>query len=86
MKYLKVFYDFCFLMNIQFNLWYSYVHLQIHEQADTKKSRAEKLLAKIDSSMVPAGPDNRRETITDEERVMFRVVGLRLKVYLQLGE
>jgi len=36
--------------------------------------------------MVPAGPDNRRETITDEERVMFRVVGLRLKVYLQLGK
>lgn len=53
--------------------------------ADIKKSRAEKLLAKIDSSMVPAGPGNRRETITNEERVMFRVVGLRLKVYLQLG-
>lgn len=56
----------------------------IHEHTDTKKSRAEKLLAKIDSSMVPVGPDNRRETITDEECVMFRVVGLRLKVYLQL--
>ncbi|PNX99427.1 chloroplastic group IIA intron splicing facilitator CRS1 chloroplastic-like, partial [Trifolium pratense] len=27
----------------------------------------------------------RGETITDEERVMFRMVGLRMKVYLQLG-
>jgi hypothetical protein len=35
--------------------------------------------------MVLAGPGNRGETITDEERVMFRVVGLRMKVYLQLG-
>ncbi|CAI8619850.1 unnamed protein product [Vicia faba] len=57
----------------------------IHEEADAKKSRAEKLLTKIDESMIPAGPDNRRETITDEERAMFRVVGLKLKVYIQLG-
>ncbi|KAI5382905.1 hypothetical protein KIW84_070352 [Lathyrus oleraceus] len=52
----------------------------IHEEADAKKSRAEKLLTKIDAS-----PDNRRETITDEERVMFRMIGLKMKVYLQLG-
>ncbi|CAL5215178.1 unnamed protein product [Lathyrus oleraceus] len=57
----------------------------IHEEADTKKSRAEKLLTKVDASMVPAGPDNRRETITDEERVTFRMIGLKMKVYLQLG-
>ncbi|KAK2385488.1 CRM-domain containing factor CFM3, chloroplastic/mitochondrial [Trifolium repens] len=57
----------------------------IHEQADAKKSTAENILAKIDASMVLAGPGNRGETITDEERVMFRVVGLRMKVYLQLG-
>ncbi|XP_058757802.1 CRM-domain containing factor CFM3, chloroplastic/mitochondrial-like [Vicia villosa] len=47
----------------------------IHEEADVK----------IDASLVPASPDNRREKITDEERVMFRVVGLKMKVYLQLG-
>ncbi|RDX82468.1 CRM-domain containing factor CFM3, chloroplastic/mitochondrial, partial [Mucuna pruriens] len=53
--------------------------------AQTKKHRAEKLLAKIESSMVPAGPDYDQETITDEERVMFRKVGLRMKPYLPLG-
>jgi len=36
--------------------------------------------------MVPAGPDYDQETITDEERVMFRKVGLRMKPYLPLGE
>lgn len=58
----------------------------LSEQAQTKKHRAEKLLAKIESSMVPAGPDYDQETITDEERVMFRKVGLRMKPYLPLGE
>ncbi|TKY44715.1 Chloroplastic group IIA intron splicing facilitator CRS1 [Spatholobus suberectus] len=53
--------------------------------AQTKKHRAEKLLAKIEASMVPAGPDYDQETITDEERVMFRKVGLRMKPYLPLG-
>ncbi|KAG5009396.1 hypothetical protein JHK87_017911 [Glycine soja] len=53
--------------------------------AQTKKLRAEKLLAKIEASMVPAGPDYDQETITDEERVMFRKVGLRMKPYLPLG-
>ncbi|KAL2321193.1 hypothetical protein Fmac_030162 [Flemingia macrophylla] len=53
--------------------------------AQAKKHRAEKLLAKIEASMVPAGPDYDQETITDEERVMFRKVGLRMKPYLPLG-
>ncbi|XP_014513697.1 CRM-domain containing factor CFM3, chloroplastic/mitochondrial isoform X2 [Vigna radiata var. radiata] len=53
--------------------------------AQTKKHRAERLLAKIEASMVPAGPDYDQETITDEERVMFRKVGLRMKPYLPLG-
>jgi hypothetical protein len=48
--------------------------------------RAEKLLAKIEASMIPAGPDPDQETITDEERVMFRRVGLRMKAYLPVGE
>ncbi|XP_027193155.1 CRM-domain containing factor CFM3, chloroplastic/mitochondrial-like isoform X2 [Cicer arietinum] len=52
-------------------------------QADMLK--AEKLLAELKVSMVPAGPDNERETITDKERVMFRAVGLKMKAYLQLG-
>ncbi|KAJ7975130.1 Chloroplastic group IIA intron splicing facilitator CRS1 [Quillaja saponaria] len=53
--------------------------------AQAKKLRAERLLAKIEASMVPAGPDYDQETITDEERVMFRRVGLRMKPYLPLG-
>ncbi|KAF5469055.1 hypothetical protein F2P56_013155 [Juglans regia] len=53
--------------------------------AQAKKLRAEKLLAKIEASMIPAGPDHDQETITDEERVMFRRVGLRMKAYLPLG-
>ncbi|KAL5544780.1 hypothetical protein UlMin_008564 [Ulmus minor] len=53
--------------------------------AQAKKLRAEKLLSKIEALMVPAGPDYDQETITDEERVMFRRVGLRMKAYLPLG-
>lgn len=53
--------------------------------AQTKKIRAEKLLAKIEVSMVPVGPDYDQETITDEERVVFRRIGLRMKPYLPLG-
>ncbi|GMJ06603.1 embryo defective 1865 [Hibiscus trionum] len=53
--------------------------------AQAKKLRAEKLLSKIEASMIPAAPDYDQETITDEERVMFRRVGLRMKPYLPLG-
>ncbi|PRQ16555.1 putative RNA-binding, CRM domain-containing protein [Rosa chinensis] len=53
--------------------------------AQAKKLRAERLLSKIESAMLPAGPDYDQETITDEERVMFRRVGLRMKAYLPLG-
>jgi len=67
---------FSYLFN--FGIWLCY-------QAQTKKLRAEKLLAKIEASMLPAGPDHDQETITEEERVMFRRVGLRMKAYLPLG-
>ncbi|KAJ4961131.1 hypothetical protein NE237_021041 [Protea cynaroides] len=53
--------------------------------AQAKKLRAERLLAKIEASLVPVGPDDDKETITDEERFMFRRVGLRMKAYLPLG-
>jgi len=58
----------------------------MHEQAQSKKLRAEKLLAKIESSMIPSGPSDDLETITDEERFTFRRIGLRMKAYLPLGE
>ncbi|KDP20125.1 hypothetical protein JCGZ_05894 [Jatropha curcas] len=53
--------------------------------AQAKKLRAERLLSKIEASMLPSGPDYDQETITDEERAMFRRVGLRMKAYLPLG-
>ncbi|KAL2543836.1 CRS1/YhbY (CRM) domain-containing protein [Forsythia ovata] len=53
--------------------------------SQAKKLKAESLLSKIIASWVPAGPSDDQETITDEERVMFRRVGLRMKAYLPLG-
>ncbi|KAK1298050.1 hypothetical protein QJS10_CPB14g00344 [Acorus calamus] len=59
-----------------------------HKQAiaQAKLSRAEKLLSKIEASMVPSGPSDDQETITDEERSVFRRIGLKMKAYLPLGE
>lgn len=53
--------------------------------AQSKRSKADKELAKIRESWLPAGPPDDQETVTDEERVMFRRVGLRMKPYLPLG-
>ncbi|KAI0522821.1 hypothetical protein KFK09_005206 [Dendrobium nobile] len=53
--------------------------------AQAKKLRAEKLLAKIEASMVPINPSDDRETITNEEKSVFRRIGLRMKAYLPLG-
>ncbi|KAF9625577.1 hypothetical protein IFM89_024350 [Coptis chinensis] len=53
--------------------------------AQAKMLRAEKLLAKIEVSMIPVGPSDDQETITDEERFMFRRVGLKMKAYLPIG-
>lgn len=58
----------------------------MHQQAQAKNAKAEKELAKIRESWLPVGPPDDQETITDEERVMFRRVGLRMKPYLPLGE
>ncbi|KMT11173.1 hypothetical protein BVRB_5g111010 [Beta vulgaris subsp. vulgaris] len=53
--------------------------------AQSKKLKAETLLAKIEASMIPVGPSDDLETITDEERFTFRGIGLRMKAYLPLG-
>lgn len=53
--------------------------------AQAKKIRAERLLAKIEASMVPINPSDDREIITDEERSVFRKIGLQMKSYLPLG-
>lgn len=57
----------------------------MHIQAQAKKLKAEKLLSKIVESWVPVDPSDDQETITDEERVLFRKIGLRMKPYLPLG-
>lgn len=55
------------------------------EIAQVKLDRAERLLSKVESSMIPSGPDYDQEVISEEERVMFRKVGLKMKAYLPLG-
>ncbi|GAB2288763.1 hypothetical protein Dimus_023075 [Dionaea muscipula] len=55
------------------------------KKAQAKKHRAEKLLSKIEASMMPGGPSDDQEIITDEEKFMFRRVGLSMKAYLPLG-
>ncbi|KAL6848984.1 hypothetical protein ACP4OV_021567 [Aristida adscensionis] len=53
--------------------------------AQAKIHRAERLLSKIEASMVLADPCDDQEMITDEEKSVFRRIGLRLKAYLPLG-
>ncbi|KFK28760.1 hypothetical protein AALP_AA7G043300 [Arabis alpina] len=53
--------------------------------AQSKFNRAEKLLSKIEASMIPSGPDYDQEVISEEERIMFRKVGLKMKAYLPVG-
>uniref|UniRef100_A0A0D3ACL1 CRM domain-containing protein n=3 Tax=Brassica TaxID=3705 RepID=A0A0D3ACL1_BRAOL len=53
--------------------------------SQSKFDRAEKLLSKIEASMIPNGPDYDQEVISEEERIMFRKVGLKMKSYLPLG-
>uniref|UniRef100_J3M9H5 CRM-domain containing factor CFM3, chloroplastic/mitochondrial n=1 Tax=Oryza brachyantha TaxID=4533 RepID=J3M9H5_ORYBR len=53
--------------------------------AQAKIHRAERLLSKIEASMVLANPSDDQEMITDEERSVFRRIGLRLKAYLPVG-
>ncbi|KVI00855.1 CRM-domain containing factor CFM3, chloroplastic/mitochondrial isoform X2 [Cynara cardunculus var. scolymus] len=53
--------------------------------AQSKRLKADKELAKIRESWLPSGAPDDQETITDEERVMFRRIGLRMKPYLPLG-
>ena len=55
-------------------------------QAQFKVSKAEKALAKVEAFLLPAKPASDKETITDEERFMFRKLGLRMQAFLLLGK
>ncbi|KAL8210286.1 hypothetical protein R6Q57_007018 [Mikania cordata] len=53
--------------------------------ADRKLMKAEKALSKVEAFLNPADNQADPESITDEERFMFRKLGLRMKAFLLLG-
>ncbi|XP_044499238.1 CRM-domain containing factor CFM3A, chloroplastic/mitochondrial-like [Mangifera indica] len=53
--------------------------------AERKLMKAEQALAKVEESLKPTEREADPEIITDEERYMFRKLGLRMKAFLLLG-
>ncbi|KAF5752358.1 hypothetical protein HS088_TW01G00266 [Tripterygium wilfordii] len=53
--------------------------------AERKLMRAERALSKVEDFLKPAEKQADTESVTDEERFMFRKLGLRMKAFLLLG-
>lgn len=53
--------------------------------AKTKVAKAEMALAKVQEFLSPAELPTDLETVTDEERFLFRRIGLKMKAFLMLG-
>ncbi|GMP77277.1 hypothetical protein CsSME_00033599 [Camellia sinensis var. sinensis] len=53
--------------------------------AERKLMKAERTLSKVEESLAPADRPADPDSITDEERFMFRKLGLRMKAFLLLG-
>ncbi|KAF6173456.1 hypothetical protein GIB67_027151 [Kingdonia uniflora] len=53
--------------------------------AERKLTKAERALAKVEAFLKPVERSTDPKTITDEERFMFRKIGLRMKAFLLLG-
>uniref|UniRef100_M8B7L5 Chloroplastic group IIA intron splicing facilitator CRS1, chloroplastic n=1 Tax=Aegilops tauschii TaxID=37682 RepID=M8B7L5_AEGTA len=53
--------------------------------AKTKVAKAEMALAKVQEYLSPAELPTDLETVTDEERFLFRRIGLKMKAFLMLG-
>lgn len=53
--------------------------------AKTKVAKAEKALAKVQEFLSPAELPTDLETVTDEERFLFRRIGLKMRAFLMLG-
>ncbi|KAI3850905.1 hypothetical protein MKW92_046097, partial [Papaver armeniacum] len=53
--------------------------------AQRKLDKAEKALAKVEECLKPVEQPTDQESISDEERFMFRKLGLRMKAFLLLG-
>ncbi|VAI31903.1 unnamed protein product [Triticum turgidum subsp. durum] len=54
-------------------------------KAKTKVAKAEMALAKVQEYLSPAELPTDLETVTDEERFLFRRIGLKMKAFLMLG-
>lgn len=53
--------------------------------AEKRIAKAERVLGKVETALKPSEDTNPHETITEEERFMFRKLGLRMKAFLLLG-
>lgn len=53
--------------------------------AERKLTKAERAVYKVEESLNPADPPQDPESLSDEERFMFRKLGLRMKAFLLLG-
>lgn len=59
---------------------------ELFKQAERKVKKAERALSKVEESLNPADHQDDPESLSDEERFMFRKLGLRMKAFLLLGE
>ena len=55
-------------------------------QAERKVMKAERALSKVEAFLKPAEQQADPNSLTDEERFMFRKLGLRMKAFLLLGK
>ena len=62
------------------------IHISGRLQAKGKVKKAEKALQKVQEYLEPADLPTDLETINDEERFLFRKIGLSMKPYLLLGK
>ncbi|CAN8264014.1 unnamed protein product [Cochlearia groenlandica] len=58
---------------------------EVKHEAERKLLKAERGLAKVEEYLKPAEQRTEQESITDEERFMFRKLGLKMKAFLLLG-
>lgn len=71
------------LLNLIIN---SYITFSFNYQAKNKVRKAEKALAKVQEFLKPADLPIDLETVSDEERALFRNIGLKMRGALLLGK
>lgn len=65
--------------------FYFYLNLCLL-QAERKLVKAEQALSKVEAFLTPTKRQAEPDSITEEERFMFRKLGLRMKAFLLLGK